>query len=324
LQGRRKILIDTDIAFGSRNADVDDVLSILLALAEPSLDVVAITPVGGNVSVDKASNNLHKFLSRIGRASIPHAWSSARPLDPYLKIKAERWDKAPMENIVKALDAPEVDSVDLILKTIREASEPLTLMTIGPLTNVGLALAKEPGAAAGIGEIVMMGGSFRKPGIHGYAEFNIWADPYAAAIVFNSGIPIAMFGLDVTKKRKVRPADIEPWNLPGSPLVTELYGSYLDYMRYRSELYGEPEPFAFFHDAFPMAYLVKPEMFSLKPCRIEVDLDGELNYAATLVDFGTTPRSGAVVNHKIALDVDDAALLEYVLFTVTREWEGAE
>lgn len=322
-KSRKKVLIDTDIAFGSKNADVDDVLALMLAIPSDSLDVAAITPVGGNVSVLKASNNLHKFLKRIGKSGIPHAWSNARPMDPACRVKPERWDNAPPERITRPDDAPTKDSVDLLIETVLCSDKPMTVIPIGPLTNIGLALAKRPEIAAGIEEIVMMGGSFRMPGMRGLAEFNIWADPHAAAIVFDSPVPVKMFGLDVTKKRPVYPGDITAWDLPAYPLVKELHDSYLDYMVFRAERFRESEPFAFFHDAFPIAYLLHPEFFRMVPCSIDVDLCGEYTYGVTAIDFQRVASGspGTEPKHSIALDVDEPAMREFVLRSILDGWK---
>ncbi len=311
MNARRSILIDTDIAFGSPKADADDVLALILAMSIPGLEIAAITPVGGNVSPERASRNLHGFLSRIGMSSIPHAWSSAMPLDPRSKIKFEVWDSAAEEKVVRPEDAPKIDSVDLILKTLAEAPAPLTIVAIGPLTNLGMALTKEPAIVSKIEEIVMMGGSREVRGLHGLAEFNIWVDPMAAAIIFGSGLPVRVFGLDVTKKRKVLPQDLAPWAASDSPLVRDVHESVLGFMRFKAELYGQDYCAGYFHDAFPIAYFYDPGLFSFKSCRIDIGLDGDETYGVTSIDFG--PADGP---HRFAIDVDDAALTKYVIQTI--------
>ena len=322
MDGSRTILIDTDIAFGSANADPDDVLAIMLAFSLPRLDIAAITPVGGNVSPEEVSANLHRFLARTGRSGIPHAWSAALPLDPELRVKSERWDKAPPEAIEKPADAPRMDSVDLIIKSVAESPGPLTIVAIGPLTNLGRALEREPGIAARIEEIVMMGGSRRVRGLNGLAEFNIRADPAAAAIVFDSGVPMRVFGLDVTKKRKVLPQDIDRWDDPASPLVRDVRESVLGFMRLKGEMFG-PEYFVgYFHDAFPIAYFPDPGLFTFETCRIRIGLDGAAR-GVTDIDFGPAAGAQAGGPHRFAVDVDDAALMEYVIDTIASFWKGA-
>lgn len=314
---RRSILIDTDIAFGSPNADADDVLALILALSIPGLEIAAITPVGGNVSPESVSRNLHGFLSRIGKSSIPHAWSSAQPLDPRSKIESELWGGPQREKILKPEDAPNIDSVDLILKTLAEAPAPLTIVAIGPLTNLGMVLAKDPSIASKIEEIVMMGGSREIKGLHGLAEFNIWVDPTAAAIVFGSGLPVRVFGLDVTKKRKVLPQDIASWATSDSPLVRDVHESVLGFMRFKAELFGQEYCVGYFHDAFPIAYFHDPGLFSFESCRIDICLDGEDCYGVTNIDFGPVggPVEGPISSgpHCFAVDVDDEALTNFIV-----------
>lgn len=311
MNARKSILIDTDIAFGSPKADADDVLALILALTSPGLEIAAITPVGGNVSPERASRNLHGFLSRIGRSSIPHAWTSAMPLDPRSMIGSRVWDREPEGKAERPGDAPEVDSVGLILKTLAEAPAPLTIVAIGPLTNLGRALAKEPAIASRIEEIVMMGGSRAVRGLNGLAEFNVWVDPAAAAIVFGSGLPVRVFGLDVTKKRKVLPRDLAPWAASGSPLVRDVHESILGFMRIKAELFGQDYYAGYFHDAFPVAYFNDPGLFSFGSCRIGIGLDEKEGYGVTHIDF-----DAAGGPHRFAVDVDDAALTEYVIRTV--------
>lgn len=320
MNARRSILIDTDIAFGSPKADADDVLALILALSIPGLEIAAITPVGGNVSPERASGNLHGFLSRVGLSSIPHAWSSAMPLDPRSRIRSEVWEGELGEKVAKPADAPAIDSVDLILKTLAEALAPLTVVGIGPLTNLGRALAKEPAIAAKIEEIVMMGGSLNVRGLHGLAEFNIWADPLAASIVFGSGLPVRVFGLDVTKKRKLLPRDLAPWAGSDSPLVRDVHESVVGFMRYKAELFGEDYRVGYFHDAFPIAYFHDPGLFRFKPCGIAVGLGADEGYGVTSIDFDPAPGPdegpGAGSPHRFATDVDDAALTKWVIQTI--------
>jgi inosine-uridine nucleoside N-ribohydrolase len=316
MNGTRSILIDTDIAFGSPSADADDVLALILALSNPRLRIAAITPVGGNVSPESASRNLHRFLARTGMSSIPHAWSTAKPLDPRSKIKSKFWDMEVEGRAAKPEDAPIIDSVDLILKTLAEAPAPLTVVAIGPLTNLGMALAKEPAIAAKIEEIVMMGGSRKVLGLNGLAEFNIWVDPLAAAIVFNSGLPVRVFGLDVTKKRKVLPEDLAPWESSASPLVRDIHESVLGFMKLKAERFGQDYYVGYFHDAFPIAFFQYPDLFTFGACKIDIGLDGDESFGNTKIDFDTTSNPEKACPHRFALDVDDRALTEYVIQTV--------
>ena len=323
MNSKRPILIDTDIGFGSKNADVDDVLAIMLACSVPRLDIAAITPVGGNVSPERASGNLHRFLARTGLSGIPHAWSAILPLDPKLKVKSELWDRFPGEAIERPTDAPRIDSVDLILKTVKESAQPLTIVAIGPLTNIGIALAKEPEIAANIEAIVMMGGSRKVSGLHGLAEFNIWVDPFAAAAVFDSGVPVTMFGLDVTRKRKVLPEDIARWNDPDSPLVRDIHDSYLGFMRFKADLFGPSQYIGFFHDAFPIAYFHDPGLFRIEACGVKIGI-GEADWGTTRIDILPAANPESQARHRVAVDVDEAALMEYVIETIASFWKGTE
>jgi inosine-uridine nucleoside N-ribohydrolase len=307
----RSILIDTDIAFGSPKADADDVLALMLAMSIPGIRIAAVTPVGGNVSAERASRNLHRFMTRAGISSIPHAWSSVRPLDPRSKVASRLWDKELEENNPVPTDAPGIDSVDLIIKTLSEAPSPLTFVAIGPLTNLGMALTRVPAIVTKIDEIVMMGGSRKISGLNGLAEFNIWVDPAAASIVFRSGLPVRVFGLDVTKKRKVLPQDLARWEASGSLLVRDVRESILGFMRYKAEMFGNEYGVGYFHDAFPVVYFHNPGLFTFESCRIDIGLDSDVGFGVTTIEPGPIPGP-----HEFALEVDDQAIMEYIINTV--------
>jgi inosine-uridine nucleoside N-ribohydrolase len=202
--------------------------------------------------------------------------------------------------------------VELIISTLEAASKPVTLITIGPLTNIALACALRPDMVTKIERLLMMGGSFRTPGVNNtLAEFNILADPEAAALVFSMPIRVTMFGLDVTKKRNIEPAGISTWNKPACPFLKRLHDASAAYMAYRSDREQENRPFAFFHDAMPVMFCKYPELFSIKPCTIQIDLNGEFTRGMTVVDLRTKHK--VPFQHEIALDVDAERFLDILL-----------
>ena len=251
----RKIIIDTDIAFGTAGADIDDAVALLCALKLDNGNVIAVTPVGGNVSSENASANLDGLLKRVGKESLAHGTSKALPIDPSFWVE-DRWKKH--ERNERSLDSSLLQSVLLLKKTLEE-NEAVTIITIGPMTNIAYLLRQYPYLKNSIKEILSMCGSISTPGVNsGRAEFNILSDPEAASIVFSSGIPITAFPLDVTKKRKIFPEDVLAWN-PHLGLLQELSDASVSFMEYRAKRDGYSPAYAFFHDVLPVIYIDHPE-----------------------------------------------------------------
>ncbi|MCH3918123.1 MAG: nucleoside hydrolase [Spirochaetia bacterium] len=311
------VVIDVDLGFGSRNADIDDALVLLLALNNPFFDVKAITTVGGNVSPEEVALNLDVLLKRIGFASIPHSNCCGRPLDPLLWVK-ERWHGSLSQDCLK--DKEKTYSVDLLRHTIHNSNEKITILASGPLTNLALALATEPSLSTKIKQICLMGGTKTAPGLDSFpVEFNIKADPYAAAFVFSLLIPTYVFSLDVTKERKIIPEDLDVLNeaVPDG-LVCNLREAFIRYMSYRSHKYGFDKPFSFIHDAYPVVYLLHPEFFSMTPCHIAVDTDCGLTNAMTVFDTKVTEQDSCF--QYFASHADAVSILDFVFSEIVRKW----
>lgn len=299
----RKIIIDSDMAFGSPDADVDDSLAILTAFAL-NLDVIGVNASGGNVSSDKSSRNIDKLLKRVGKEDVCHSFSASLPLDPAFWVK-DRWTKSKEEN-VRREEFPELfDSVTALKNEIDSTESSVTIVTIGPLTNIAQFIRIHPDYIPRISEIYSMGGSINMPGVaNGPAEFNIKVDPEAAEIVFSSGIPVVLFPLDVTKKKRIYPETIAKWkNLKG--LLYEFYEASIAFMEHRAKRDGYSPAYAFYHDVLPVIALVKPEFFTFLPCNISVELNDGPARGVTLIDR----RQG---NCKVAVDVDSEALFAFM------------
>lgn len=311
------LIIDTDLAFGSENADIDDALAILLALAHPEkFDVLAVTAVSGNVDAVRASANIAMLLDRIGYGHIPHCASGTRPWDADFWVTS-RWDAQKNSKQERAKAAQTTFNIqgqgsDLLRDVLRSAPQPVTIVCVGPLTNMALVLSIEPALASKIALIACMGGVHLVPGVlNGPTEFNILADPEAASFVFNTGVPIALFPLDVTKKRAVVPEDLKQWKTTQGAFLTDFADAAIAYMHHRSKMYNEKKPFMFFHDALPVVWLLKEKYFEMRPCQISVDCSGEFTRGVTIVD--TQVRNGKKLDHLMAWDVDATEVLELVL-----------
>ena len=277
----RKIIIDTD-------PGQDDAVAILLALASPELDVVGITAVAGNVPLALTEKNARKICELAGRPEVKVYGGAVRPLMRPLVTAEHVHGKT-------GLDGPELPepqmklqaqhAVDFIIDTVMsEAEGTVTLCPLGPLTNVALALIREPKIAPRIREIVLMGGGYFEQGnVTPSAEFNIYADPHAAEIVCAAGVPIVMMPLDVTHKALTTRARVEAIRALGNR-VGVATAEMLDFFeRYDVEKYGsDGGPL---HDPCVIAWLLAPDLFAGRQCHVAVETASPLTMGATVVDW---------------------------------------
>ena len=277
----RPIIIDTD-------PGQDDAVAILLALASPELDVLGITAVAGNVPLPLTQTNARKICELAGRPDMPVYAGAERPLMRTLVTAEYVHGKT-------GLDGPDLpeptmplqdgNAVDFIVQTLMERPEgTVTLCPLGPLTNIALALVREPAIAPRIREIVLMGGGFFEGGnTTPAAEFNIYVDPHAAHTVLSAGIPVAMIPLDCTHKALTTRARVERLRALGTP-VGIATAELLDFFeRFDEQKYGtDGGPL---HDPCVIAYLLKPELFSGRHVNVAVETGSELTMGMTVVDW---------------------------------------
>ncbi len=280
----RRIIIDTD-------PGQDDAVAILLAIASPELELLGITCVAGNVPLALTAKNARVICELAGRPDIKVFAGCDRPLTRPLRTAEHVHGKTGLDGI--ALPEPTMPlqpghAVDFIIDQAR-AHDGLTLVPIGPLTNIASALQKAPDIAAKIDEIVIMGGAYFEVGnITPAAEFNIYVDPEAAEIVFKSGIKLTVMPLDVTHKALTTRPRIEAFRALGR--VGEVVASWTDFFeRFDMEKYGsEGAPL---HDPCTVAYLLKPELFSGRLINVEIETQSELTRGMTVADWwGVTNR----------------------------------
>jgi purine nucleosidase len=309
----RQIVIDTD-------PSPDDAVAFLVALASPAeLDVLAITTVAGNVPLPLTSKNALKALELARRTDTPVYAGAAAPLLRRL-ITAEHvhgrtgFDGYDLPDPVTQLSkgfAPEV-IVDLVMS--RERGE-VTLCCLAPLTNIALAMAKEPRLAGRLREIVMMGGSFSEGGnVTPAAEFNVYVDPEAAARVLESGAPITMIPLDGTHQARTTNARLEKLRSVGTP-VTEAFYHLLKFNKlFDEQKYGwEGGPL---HDATVIAYLLAPELFSGRAVNVAVECASALTLGMTVVDWWwVTDRKP---NVQVLRDIDSDGYFDLVISRLAR------
>jgi purine nucleosidase len=287
MAGTRRIIIDTD-------PGQDDAVAILLALASPELEVVGITAVAGNVPLSFTEKNALKICELAGKTGTKVYSGAVRPLVRPL-VTAEHVHGR------TGLDGPDLPepgmklqeqyAVDFLVETLmREEPGSITLSVLGPLTNIALALIREPRIAPRIREIVLMGGAYFEVGnITPTAEFNIYVDPHAADVVFRAGVPIVMMPLDVTHKALATKARVSAFRALGNRAgiaVAEMLGFS---ERFDKEKYGgDGGPL---HDPCVIAYLIRPDLFSGRNCNVEIETGSELTMGMSVVDWwGVTDR----------------------------------
>ena len=296
---QRPIIIDTD-------PGQDDAVAILLALASPELDVLGITAVAGNVPLDLTEKNARKICELAGRPDVGVFAGSDRPLFRDLVTAEYVHGKTGLDGPTlpdPAMPLQPTHAVDFIVETIMSRPErTVTLCALGPLTNIALALEREPGIAGRVRELVMMGGGcFEGGNTTPAAEFNIFVDPQAAAKVFAAGMPIVVFPLDCTHKALTTRKRVEKFRNLGNR-VGEATAELLDFFeRFDEQKYGtDGGPL---HDPNVIAYLLKPELYSGKQVNVEIETGSELTMGMTVVDWWHVTKRAP--NAHFIRDVDD-------------------
>ena len=282
----------------------DDAIAMVLALASPELDVKAITASAGNQTPDKTLRNVLRMLTLLGRQDIPVAGGARKPLMRELIIAENVHGESGLDG--PALPEPDFTpqactAVELMAKTLRESPQPVTIVATGPQTNVALLLNSHPELHDKIARIVLMGGAMVLGNWQPAAEFNIYVDPEAAEIVFQSGIPIVMAGLDVTHKAQIHDQDIARFRQLGNPVATVVAGLLDFFMAYhRDEKWGFVG--APLHDPCTIAWLLKPELFTSVERWVGVETQGKYTQGMTVVDYYFL--TGNPPNTTLLLDVD--------------------
>ncbi|MHB2111634.1 pyrimidine-specific ribonucleoside hydrolase RihA [Raoultella planticola] len=281
----------------------DDAIAIVLALASPELDVKAITSSAGNQTPEKTLRNVLRMLTLLQRQDIPVAGGARKPLMRELIIADNVHGESGLDG--PALPEPDfapqsVTAVELMAKTLRESPQPVTIVATGPQTNVALLLNSHPELHDKIARIVMMGGAMVLGNWQPAAEFNIYVDPEAAEIVFQSGIPVVMAGLDVTHRAQIHGLDIERFRQLGNPVAT-IVAELLDFfMEYHKDakwgFTGAP-----LHDPCTIAWLLKPHLFTSVERWVGVETQGKYTQGMTVVDYYFL--TGNQPNTTVLLDV---------------------
>ena len=277
----RKIIIDTD-------PGQDDAVAILLALASPEIEVLGLTCVAGNVPLALTVKNARKICELAGRTDIKIFAGCDRPLNRPLVTAEYVHGKTGLDGIELAEPTMPVQAqhaVDFLIETLRtEPSGSVTLVPIGPLTNIATAMQRAPDIIPRIAEIVLMGGGcFEGGNVTPAAEFNIYVDPQAADIVFRAGVKLTVVPLDVTHKALTTRPRIEAFRaLPGK--VGPAVASWTDFFeRFDMEKYGsEGAPL---HDPCTIAFLINPDLFTGREINVAIETSSELTMGMTVADW---------------------------------------
>jgi pyrimidine-specific ribonucleoside hydrolase len=288
----------------------DDAIALVLAVASPEIEIKAVTTSAGNQTIEKTTLNARKVLSFLG-SDVPVARGAPRPLFRDLII-------APQVHGESGLDGPalpeprfpesDLSAVELMAKVLTESDRKITLVPTAALTNVATLFLTRPELKENIERICLMGGSSVGGNWTPAAEFNILVDPEAAQIVFNSGLPIVMCGLDVTHKALVTRADVERFRSIGkrtAVMVAELLDFFRKFHEDNFDFAGSP-----LHDPCTIVFLVDPSLFSWKKAHVDVECRGRFSTGATVVDF--RGKDGREMNVDVVLDIDRPRFIDLI------------
>jgi inosine-uridine nucleoside N-ribohydrolase len=290
----------------------DDAIALLLALASPELEVVGVTTVGGNVPLDRTTVNALKVLELADRGEVPVAAGHARPLFRELRTAENVHGESGLDG--PALPEPRVrpvpvHAVDFLAEQILSSSKPITLVPIGPLTNVAALVDRYPDVVGRIAQVVLMGGAINTGNVTPAAEFNIYVDPEAAHRVFHSGLEITMVGLDVTHKALLNRDHAERLRPTGArgKFVAELLDFFLsNHPRHYEAGMGAP-----IHDAVAVAHLIWPDLMETVHAFVTIETQSELTRGRTVVDRWQVTEEKP--NAYVGVDLDGARFADLLM-----------
>lgn len=291
-----KIIIDTD-------PGVDDALTFLLALASPEIQLEALTSVHGNIGIENTTRNALAVLELAKASHIPVARGCELPI--ISRVYQSGKNVHGIKGVGNA-ELPEPKSkavnphaLDFLIEKVNTEPNQISVFPIGPLTNIALAIRKEPSFAKNIKELVIMGGAIKHGGnATPLAEFNIFADPHAAHVVFHSGIPIKLIPLDVTQQCLLTSADIKKISKINSPIATFIKDAtsvYLDFYK------QEGIDGCALHDPLTLATIIAPELLTFEEYYVDVDMSGGVSNGNTFADLMRVSKKPA--NMKVAMHV---------------------
>ncbi|MEE6634718.1 pyrimidine-specific ribonucleoside hydrolase RihA [Limosilactobacillus pontis] len=303
----KKIILDCDPGH-------DDALAMTMAVASLKIDLLAVTTSAGNQTPDKTLNNAMRMLTLLHREDIPVAQGNRAPLVKPLETAPEVHGKTGLDGA----DLPDPDfavqdipAIELIAKTLRASTGPVTLVVTGPMTNAALFLRVYPDLAREkIDQIVFMGGAMGLGNWRPSVEFNIFVDPEAAKIVLNFGIPLVMAPLNVTHQAQIMKDEIAAIKEIDNPVGQAFYGLLSFFEQYHENpkwgFKGAP-----LHDPCTIAWLIDPTMFTTDRMNVDVETQGDLTRGETVCDY--YQLTGKPVNTEVMLGIDRSRFIKLVM-----------
>ncbi len=297
----------------------DDAVAILLALASPEeIELLAITTVAGNVPLALTQRNARQVVELGRRRDVPVFAGCARPILEPLVTATEVHGATGLDGVTlpePTLPLAAEHAVDAIVRLVMERPPgTVTLCPTGPLTNVALALVKEPAIGPRLAEIVLMGGAKELGNVTPAAEFNFWVDPHAARVVFESGVPVTMIGLDLTHQVLVTAPRLERIRAIGTPVARAVH-DFLEFFN-RHDMARYAIPGAPLHDPCVIAHLLRPELFAGKRCRVEIETEGRFCRGRSVVDWWG--RSDRPANALVLTEADADGFFDLLIERLAR------
>lgn len=308
------VVLDCDLAMGALGSDIDDGFALALALAEPEINLKAVTTVNGNTDVYTATRLTEELLRRLGSPGIPVYRGADRPLLAPLAEQSQRHGFSPTR-----LPLPDCSehAANALIRLVHENPNDLTLVAVGPLTNLALAIRLDPSIVALVPRVVVMGGVFF--GGTGHAdmpgEFNIWVDPDAAQIVIDSGLPLEFVGLDVTRQVRVSRQDaarLVEADTSFSRFAGEYTSAWIDFIAERNPRSAADQDSCAMHDPLAVAAVVHPELIEWVDVHLSFSTGLSVARGVAVTDLLEATDSPAP-NCRVARAVDREAFRTYFL-----------
>ena len=290
----------------------DDALAMVVGLARPELELLAVTTVAGNAGLRETTRNALRVLTLLGRTDIPVAAGAAGPLMRPLHVADEVHGASGLEGAdlpEPAFSARPEGAIELLRSVLSAAPEPVTIAAVGPLTNIALLVRTHPELLERIAGIHVMGGAITEGNTTASAEFNIWQDPEAARIVFDCGRPITLMTLDTTHQALFATADVERLERLGTRAAAVFADLLRFFSRFHAQRYGwDGSPI---HDAVTVAHLAVPDLVRTVPYRVDVETTSELTRGRTVVDLYA--QTGRAPNVHVGREIDRERFVDLLI-----------